>query len=97
MWYSVESIFQCIVEGSPEEYQTEEHSIYLINVGADESPEEKAQIVGKNMEHQYKNEDGENVSWILKEISEIQDICEEELYDGVEVFYRWNQVANKSQ
>jgi len=49
---------------------------------------EKAVEIGRRGEHSYLNDDGETVLWKFREVEDVQDLCEESLSDGVEVFSR---------
>jgi hypothetical protein len=86
MWFSVMAIYECKVENTPDALPLSDRSIFLINVEKGTSPERKAYKIGKQRETSYKNSEGSDVEWHLAEIVEIQDLCEETLYDGVEVF-----------
>jgi hypothetical protein len=55
--------------------------------GADEA-EERAEDVGKSAEHEYVNELGQTVRRVFVSVLEVQDLGEQELEDGVEVFSR---------
>lgn len=45
-------------------------------------------LASKDMAVRYENEDGETVEWQFLRVLEVQDLCEEELEDGTEVFSR---------
>ncbi len=88
MWFSVEAIFKGSVENEPGDTPIYDRAIFLIDVPDGESPEEKSLKVAKLFEDKYKNERSEDVKWEFLKILEIQDLCEKEIYDGIEVFSR---------
>jgi len=96
MWYSLESVFVCRVEDIIDDHPLLERKIYLINVLDNEVPDEKANSMGKQLEHEYLNENGERVTWRMKSILEIQELCEKDIYDGMEVFSRLQTSENTS-
>ena len=63
-----------------------EETIRLL-VGADVvEVREKAAALGLRLQHSYYNESGQEVVWRFEALLEVQDLCEAEILDGVEVF-----------
>jgi hypothetical protein len=85
MWHSVEALFRCDVYDEADNILYEKN-IFLIDVDDTQDASEKAGRVALSLEHQYKNSEGNEVSWRFVKVLEIQDINEKELFDGVEVF-----------
>ena len=48
--------------------------------------QEQAAALGLRLQHSYHNESGQEVVWRFEAVIEVQDLCEAELHDGVEVF-----------
>jgi hypothetical protein len=97
MWYSVEALFRCDVQDESDDVLYDKR-IFLINVDGDKSDaSKKAKKIALSSENAYENFDGGDVSWHLVKVLEVQNLCEEELYDGVEVFSRliWEGEAQK--
>jgi hypothetical protein len=94
MWVSVQALFRCNVAGELDNILYEK-KIFLINVSDLQKISEKADHIALSFEHQYKNSEGGEVSWQFVKITEIQELYEKELYDGVEVFSRlmWEDEA----
>ncbi len=86
MWYSVEALFQCDDTNEKSKEVLYEKSIFLIKVENEQYVREKAERIAQAFEVDYKNVDNDKVKWEFVKILDIQDICEDELYDGVEVF-----------
>jgi hypothetical protein len=87
-WYSAMIIYESDVEGPPDPSPIREESIRVLCAESEKQAWKKAEQVGRQNEHSYKNERGELVSWKFRRVVEVQDLCEEELTDGVEVFSR---------
>lgn len=87
-WYSAMIIYETEVEGPPDPSPIREESIRVIRADSEPLAWKKAEEVGRQNEHSYKNDRGELVSWRFVQVVEVQDLCEEELTDGVEVFSR---------
>lgn len=85
-WHSAVILYACDVGGEVIAEPLRELSIRVFRVDAGESPTLRAEELGKDGEHTYKNSEGEEVSWRYIRVVEIQDLCEEELSDGAEVF-----------
>ncbi len=88
MWYSVEALFVCDVPNTPPEEVLYDRTIFLIKTEDEQHVQEKAQHTALSFEVSYKNYEGNEVQWKFVKILQVQDLCEEELYDGVEVFSR---------
>ncbi len=94
MWFSVQALFRCDVDGELDDVLYKKN-IFLINVSDTQKASEKAGQTALSFEHQYKNSDGNEVSWKFVKVLEIQELLENELYDGIEVFARllWEDEA----
>ena len=64
----------------------EPETIHLIQAENEAKALLKATDLGHSEEHNYPNEHGENVKWSFVCILEIQDLCEDNIFDGMEVF-----------
>ncbi len=96
MWYSAKLLFVSKVEGRPVEESLFEESIILVESDSLANARQNALKLAKDSEDGYKNDQGERVEWEFQKLIEIQDLCEESLYSGVEVFstlyYRHNEI-----
>ncbi len=88
MWFSVEALYKCVVVDSTDDQPIFERKIFLIDVPVGSSSVDKANKMAKMFEDKYLNSKVEQVSWQLEQVLDIQDLCEKDLYDGVEVFAR---------
>ncbi len=94
MWFAAKLLFESSVrEGDGRVLQ--EESIRLIQADDEAHAHAKATELGTTEEHQYPNEQGETVAWQFVGILEIQDLCEDNLFDGMEVFstLKWRLLA----
>jgi hypothetical protein len=87
-WYSARIIFETDIEGPPDPTPMCEESIRVLLAESEEAAWKKAESVGRSGEHAYNNDTGELVRWRYKCVAEIQELYEETLYDGVEVYSR---------
>lgn len=87
-WYSARLLFKSLVAGEELSDALWEAVIYLIQAESEEGALAKALKLGKDREHEYENEHGQLVSWLFHSVAEVQDLCEEEIGDGAEVFSR---------
>ena len=63
-----------------------EESIRLIDATCAEEAMSKAIAVGEAAQHEYENDAGQTVKWQFINVAEVQDLCESEVYDGMEVY-----------
>ena len=87
-WYSALIIYESDVAGFADPLPIREESIRVILADSDSFAWSKAEEVGRQNEHSFKNEQGELVTWRFVEVVEVQDLCEEQLTDGLEVYSR---------
>lgn len=85
-WYSAKLLFEAEVEGDESDDRLCEESIRILLADDDRHAQERASEIGAKAEHQYLNDEGRVVRWRFKEVLDIQDICEPEVTDGMEVF-----------
>src|SRR5438045_2480550 len=96
MWYSARLMFEsdrADLDGP----RLQEVSIRLIEAENEAEAMSKAVALGKREQHEYRNEAGEIVHWRFIEVLEIQDLCEAEVYDGMEVYSRMGWEEKRRQ
>jgi len=87
-WYSVRVIYRSLVNGAPAVDALMEESIRVFTASTDDEARSKREVVAREGEHSYKNENGETIQWIVDSVDAAQDIFEEQLLDGTEVHSR---------
>src|SRR5436305_1855214 len=85
MWYAAKLLYES-TGGDQDGRVLQEESIRLIQATDEAEALTKAKRIGALDEHEYPNEEGETVVWRFVSALEIQDLCEESLFDGMEVF-----------
>jgi hypothetical protein len=95
MWFAVKLLFESTVRHEDGRIMQEE-SIRLIQASDETQARSKAPDLGASAEHEYPNELGETVRWQFAGVLEVQDLCEDNVFDGMEVFstLRWNTWAH---
>lgn len=89
-------IYEAHVEGAPEASPIREESIRIFRCESGAAALATAEAVGRRNEHSYPNEHGEVVTWRFMRVVEVQDLCEETLGDGVEVFSRMTSALDRA-
>lgn len=92
-WYSAMIIYECEIAGTSEARPLREESIRIVRAASEAAALAAAHEVGRQNAHSYTNERGEVVSWRLVRVVDVQDLCEDELGHGVEVFSRMTPAA----
>ena len=85
MWYAAKLLYES-TGGGQDGRVLQEESIRLIQATDEAEALTKANRIGSLDEHEYPNEEGETVVWRFVSVIENQDLCEESLFDGMEVF-----------
>jgi hypothetical protein len=94
MWFAAKLLFESSVRDDDDRVLQEE-SIRLIQADDETQAHAKASELGAAQEHQYPNERGEKVHWRFVGVVEVQDLCEDSISDGTEVYstLKWRSVA----
>ena len=87
-WFAVRLLFRSRIDGKEIESPLCEESIRLVQASNEDEALSRAATLGQAEEHEYTNEAGETVSWKFDAVLEVQDLCESELREGMEVFSR---------
>jgi len=87
-WFSAVLTFEAEINGTSEDDGLCEASIRLVEASDIDVAQEKARELGWELEHDYINENGEQVTWRFRSVVEVQEVEEETIVDGVEVFSR---------
>lgn len=86
MWFSAKLIFKSSVDDGTDLPSLCEESIRLIEANNEKEALEKSNQLGASEAHEYKNDLGNTVKWRFVKVTEIQDLCEQSIYDGMEVY-----------
>src|SRR3989442_1169396 len=98
MWFAAKLLFESSVREDDGRVLQEE-SIRLMQADDESHAYSKASQLGNSEEHHYLNEQGETVVWQFVSVVEIQDLCEENVSDGMEVFstLKWRMLASSER
>lgn len=85
-WYSAKLLFVATVDGQPPLDALVEESIRVFRASDAADAVRRANEIGRTSVHEYTNDDGQSIKWAFVKTVEIQDLCEDTLDDGTEVF-----------
>lgn len=85
MWFAAKLLFESGLRHDDGRVLQEE-SIRLLQANDEAEAHTKAHALGTSEQHHYRNAYGEDVAWQFVSILELQDLCEADLFDGMEVF-----------
>ena len=86
-WYAAKIKFKCEVDDNVHELNDlYEDSIRIYRAINLDDALKKSEVVGRDVEHCYLNEDGNQVKWKFEKVVEVQSTEETDLEDGMEVF-----------
>jgi len=94
MWFAAKLLLES-TGGDEGGRVLQEESIRLIQATNESDALSKATDLGRAEQRQYPNEQGEIVAWHFVSFIEIQDLCEDNVFDGLEVFsvLKWSVPA----
>jgi hypothetical protein len=87
-WYAAELTFRGTVLDDPKDEPLYETSIRLVQADSDDEAKTKAAALGNEGAHEYLNPDGERVAWHFLKVGDVQEIEDQTLAHGAELFSR---------
>jgi uncharacterized protein DUF4288 len=95
MWFAARLLFESSVQHDDGRVLQEE-SIRIIQANDELQAQSKAALLGTSDQHRYLNDQGETVAWRFVSVLELQDLCEDNITDGMEVFARltWGKLTH---
>lgn len=92
-WFSVVLGFEAQIAGAVVDRDgLREASVRLVEASDEVTAHTKAQQLGREAEHEYRNECGENVVWKFLGVGAVQEVGDP-IHDGVEVFNRLHRAG----
>jgi hypothetical protein len=88
MWFSARLLFRSQVDDAADVPPLYEESIILVNATSEDGAREEAERIARSNEQSYLNAEQKQVRWSFVRLLELQDLCEEELSSGIEVYSR---------
>jgi hypothetical protein len=85
-WYAAVLILKGHAGPAWEDERLTERQLRLVRALTPEAAYERALSLGREAEHQYRNEAGEEVRWQFVGLAELAEIDDAELRDGSEIF-----------
>lgn len=87
-WFSARLLFVASANGHEDSDPLCEESIIVVRADNEPNARKSAERLAAKMEHGYENEQAERIEWKFAGILEVQDLCEELIENGTEVFSR---------
>src|SRR5690606_37215183 len=87
-WFSARLLFESEVHDDQKTEPLCEESIRLVDAQDEAEARHKAEQIGREEQHEYRNEAGVTVRWKCAKVLEVQDLCESRISDGMEVYSR---------
>lgn len=94
-WYCAKLLLKAYLGSDSITETMKDESIRLISASSIEEAQQLALEVGHTLEHSYPNDKGETVYWKFISVMEIQDLCEDTLQHGMEVFSELSKLDKK--
>jgi len=89
-WYSAKLLFVCeIIDDNIDNLDRLcEESIIIFEANSECDLQKTVEQIANSMQHNYENDEGQTVTWQFQGILQIQDLCEEKIDSGTEVYSR---------
>lgn len=90
MWYSARLLFELMAVDERSDHEPFfEEKLIVFRCEDSENIVEHIHAVSRQDESEFENTAGYAVRWILREILEVQEVMDESIEDGTEVFFRF--------
>ena len=93
-WFGVKLLFVSEIPGDAERDRLCEESIIVVQAHDEDHARQDAERLALNMQHSYPNDRGELVEWRFVRILEVQELAEDHIKVGTEV---WSRLFYESQ
>jgi hypothetical protein len=90
--FSAKLLFVATIDGKAPRGALVEESIRVFRASDAADAAKRADEIGRTSVHEYKNDAGQTVQWAFVRTLELQDLCEQTLDDGAEVFSTLRQI-----
>jgi hypothetical protein len=88
-WFGVSLLFECTVAGQARSPRLFEERVFLISADDLDDAQLQANVLGRDEELAYENEDGESVSWMFVRVLDVKELFDPVPRSNSEVFYRY--------
>lgn len=92
-WYTARILYERLVDEDEEKASRTpvlfEEKMFVFSCGDGDDFDEKLAAIAKKNEEEFENGEGNTVTYVFREILEVQDTVLEPHGDGTEVFYRY--------
>jgi hypothetical protein len=96
-WYVAEIIVRCEVGKLSKAKSLYDRQFKILRASTHEAAYHRALELGKQENHSYKNSSGEKVSWRFAGLGNLEELLDEALVDGTEIFSRLQRGDPKSE
>jgi hypothetical protein len=87
-WYGVCVVLRSTIDGVSSVSDLFEESFRVIRAASASEAAEAGELVGRASRHEYRNEHAQLVRWDFVKVSDVQELDNDELSSGDEVFSR---------
>jgi hypothetical protein len=91
-WYAAIVILKSVAGPGWDDERLTERQLRLVRAPSPDAAYARALVLGRQAEHEYKNEAGEEVRWRFLGLAELAEIGDAELRDGSEVLSTYSTV-----
>ncbi len=89
MWFAANLQFESVHDGQPSDHDLWEERLILVQADSESQARTKAELFGKQEEHEYVSATGDRVHWVFRRIEKVAPIDAPTLEDGTELFSRF--------
>lgn len=94
-WYSISTTYKSIHVDVPRKRHLWEHLVFLVRAPNEASAKKVALQVAEEKQHEYLASRGDVVRWVFQDVESIQEILDDEIHQGTEVFWEFYEKVDK--
>jgi hypothetical protein len=85
-WFAARLLAEILHPTEPNAVTLFEESVVLVRARDSAEASRRAKEIGSKAETEYLNPDGDSVHWAFREVLEVQELLDDEIADGTEVY-----------
>ena len=88
-WYWASAKYKAITGDSSKRKHLWQDIVFLFRASSSDDAQGVALSIAKGKEHTYKNHKQDNVQWMFQQVNQIEELFDQSLQDGAEVYWKF--------
>ena len=95
-WFWAAAVYKAVDTDKPRKRHLWHKVVFVLQASDADNAKVKADRIAQRKQHRYPSATGANVSWVLQEVEAIQELFDEPIRDGTEVYWQFTERVDKT-